>query len=478
VSGPVVHTRARPESVRLTETYLYEREVSRNPFIRSSGTPTGRIEIVVPCDGHKHFTRQACGDVEHRLPAGEARPHAEALLGHLALADHGETDLRSVLDLDTHHGSVPLRVPVRADGSGDFEHLRDERHAWVIKFDYSPNLPNVIPIQIEMQLLDEDSLSPLEDSLSAEDNTERLGDSAAQIAQQVNFRRNLLLATRVLVHLPNASAPDGAAVRIRRMSLGWPTITSFRALKLDVDGEETRVTYNPSSRCLEWTDIPMTAVDDPADSNLRTYVTAAMLLRIGHPGELYQQATSDGRVEVEIRGRLLSGTMVRLFSALGTSGEPKPELTTRVIADLRLILDDAFARRTRSCYQHLHFDEVIPEPMRISDIRTTLADRGFRLARDLQLRSGRNELRHLIEAQRPDGPDVMSLRLFIIGKRYQTERQRQVPGGQKFTSQLESGELKLYMGGELPGDSRSLTQEMNALQEALRDRFERVRAKH
>jgi hypothetical protein len=71
----------------------------------------------------------------------------------------------------------------------------------------------------------------------------------------------------------------------------------------------------------------------------------------------------------------------------------------------------------------------------------------------------------------------MQMWLFIEGKRYTTERQTEVPGGQTFTSTFESGELKVYMRGELPSDSRGLTEEMNALQMALRDRFERLRAK-
>jgi hypothetical protein len=71
----------------------------------------------------------------------------------------------------------------------------------------------------------------------------------------------------------------------------------------------------------------------------------------------------------------------------------------------------------------------------------------------------------------------MRLWVFIDGKRYTTQRQTQVPGGQMYTSTFESGELKVYIRGELPGNSRGLTHEINAFQAALRDRFERLRAK-
>jgi hypothetical protein len=473
-----IYARAQPKSVRLKETYCYNLEVSRNPFTQPAEPPRGTIEVVVPYDGHRYFTRRACNDVKHQLGGASLHPGVDALIGHLGLANYGRTNLEHILDLNGHYGSVPLQVCVTCEDAGTVDQLLDDRHSYVIEHHYSPAWPRVFPIGIDMELLDEDSLGSPAPQLSGSWRDSQLGDVVAQIAQQVNFRRNLLLVTRVKLNLPGQPGPDAPSPRITRMSVGWPTITSLRALHLVVGDEDVRITYNPLTRSLQWAAIPMQPSPESPDTSLQSYVSDPMLLLIDQPGELYQQASSHGRVEVEIPGRLLSGLKARQYNGIGAfSNERQAELTTCLVANLHLILDDAFTRRTLSPYQHLHFDEVIPDAMRIADIRTALADRGFRIGRDESLPCGPDQLRHLILAQRPDGPDIMQMWLFIEGKRYTTERQTEVPGGQTFTSTFESGELKVYMRGELPSDSRGLTEEMNALQMALRDRFERLRAK-
>ena len=185
-----------------------------------------------------------------------------------------------------------------------------------------------------------------------------------------------------------------------------------------------------------------------------------MFLAIDQPGELYQQGTLDARIEAEIEGELLSGLEARLYDGVGAFSETQPKHSTILMTDVRLYLEDTFARRTLSPYQHLYFDEVIPDDIRVVDIKTALVDRGFRV-KDVTLARPDGQLRHFIRAQRPEGPETMELWLFLQGKRYQTERQRRVPGGQTYTSTFESGELMVYIRGELAQDSRGLTHEMN-----------------
>jgi hypothetical protein len=114
----LVIARARPESVRLTETYFYDRVIARHHMTERKRAPTGQIRIVVPYDGERYFGRQAYRDVRTQLGA-TAPSRAQALIGHLTLVDDGRTDLASVLDLSGSHGSVPLTVPVTL---GDIEY--------------------------------------------------------------------------------------------------------------------------------------------------------------------------------------------------------------------------------------------------------------------------------------------------------------------------------------------------------------------
>src|SRR3954466_14071300 len=47
-----IFARSIPESLEAVETYIYEKNISKTPFLRASGEPTGRIEVCVPFDGY------------------------------------------------------------------------------------------------------------------------------------------------------------------------------------------------------------------------------------------------------------------------------------------------------------------------------------------------------------------------------------------------------------------------------------------
>ena len=477
----MIFARAQPESIRLTETYYYEKIISRNPSTQLGQTPVGRIEITVPYDGYQYFTRQAYSDVKHQLGAQTPSGNVTALIGHLAFANHGRTNLKEVSNLSDRYGSAPLCVPILGEAITSMDRLYSDQQACLIAFDYTPQWPDTIPLDIDLSLWDEDTLTLPSVELTSEEGRRGLGDIVTQIAQQVNFRRNLLINSQIKISLPRDVVSEETKPQVVRMGLGWPTITSFRALHLGIgaipSGKESPVIFNPLTRSLEWANVAMEAGTQSAGTDVQSYLTGRMRLLIDHPGELFQQSILNGRVEVEIPGQLLSGLQVRLFDGIGARARDfEPTISTRIILKFQLVLDEAFAKRTLSPYQHLHFDEVIPDEMRIADIKTALVDRGFRISQDMALPS-RNELRHFILAERSEGPDTMELWVFIEGKHYQTERQTQVPGGQTFKSTFESGDIKVYVRGEMPGNSRRLIQEMNAFQTALRDRFERLKAK-
>ena len=471
-----IYARAQVKSARIKETYCYRQEISCNPSLGGGKAPTGRLEVKLPFDGDQFFTRQASKDVEEQIDEAFAGNRAGAVIGHVGLSKYGQTDLNDVLTLSDHYGSFPLTVPIGGDVINNADRLRDDRHACLIAVDYSPHWPDVVPIQIDMDLLDEDVLSQPAVEIPRT-NGRRQPDVWEQIAQQVDFRRNLLLIVQVKLSVSSRLVDNGSKPRVSRISIRWPTVTSFRNLHLFIGENEVNITYNPLTQSLEWPGVEMEAVEGlGASDELQTYVSQRFFFLIDQPGELYEQETLDGQIQVEIPGMLLSGLQARLYDGCGKlRTETRPELTTCLKTDYKLWLDDAFSQRTRSPYQHLHFDEVIPDPMRIGDIRTTLADRGFRIVADDQ-RPSDGPLKHFILAQRPEGLDTVMLWLFIEGKRYETERQTQMPGGRTYTSIVESGELKMYIRGEFPGDSRVLIQEINALQLALRDRFDRLRA--
>ncbi|MBB5851104.1 hypothetical protein ACFQ05_37410 [Amycolatopsis umgeniensis] len=500
--GTEVFARARPETVRVTERYYYEQEISHNSENGAAEDPTGQLEIVVPFDGADHFTREACDDVAAALLRQSPDEAVSALIGHVVFAGHQETDLADRLGLDDSYGSFPIRVPVSGRGSpGGVEELSTDRHACFISHDYTPTPPELIPIGVSAHLLDPDTISDIHAfSMSGTDTAD-----LSKLSQQPNFQSFLWLVIQVRVVLPwkkeenDEQNPSRPAVErrpprpvVERVSIDWPSITSLHALSLvfpDRGADPVPITYNPVDRSIEWRNVPMRK-DTPAKGRKDelVFVTEPMVLKIEQPGELYEQKNLDGRVEVKLPGFLVSGTRSRLFDGTGRMDErdgDEQEDTRHqgdrkghkevswITSRFRLVLYDAFARRPLRPHQHLHFDDVIPDEARIADIENALRTRGFTVHFGAKQLNGKKQ-QWEGTADRSEGPERMKLRLFVEGMMYDTER-RVHRGGQSQKKILASGEILLFISGELPGTSQAITREMNALHAIIWERFARAR---
>lgn len=510
-----IYARARVQRAEITEDYYVQQQISVSPSIGSAAPPLGRIELAIPYDGRDFFTRQARDDVARATVAG-LRPDSMVTIGHLLLQDYGRTDLGTGLQLQDSHGSVPVRIPVPAgheDSADSLAALTADEQTCLVGYDFKPRAPQVIPASLLIDLYDPDSLElPVVDLMALDLSNPRhqalVNTMVKKIRQQVSFQNELVLEISMRLSIPIESNVGHLEPRISRMSIGWPTITSLRALSLRVENvrphrndKAPRVRYNPIDKCLEWDNVQMICTGE--DAKLREYRSATMYLAIQHLGEVYeiqhpaasadasesQQEDEQGFLEVaadtEIPGYLLSGLTTRLYGATGhLSGDLKPTLTTRIHSTAKLKLDDAFAKRVRSPYQHLFFDEIIPDDMRITDITTALRDRGFESKviwppeQERQRDTGSRTKSWLLGARRSEGPDTLDLSIFVEGRHFTTTRETAVvgdKGGVTHRTDRDSGELKVYIRGTLERDSGKVTQEMNALQQALRERYDRVR---
>ncbi|WP_434445002.1 hypothetical protein [Lentzea sp. E54] len=476
-AGDAIYARAVPDVVRVSEHYEFEQEISRNPSLDWKGEPSGKVEVTIPYDGAGHFGALARADVEEALdgPWSGRRPK-EVRIGHLLFDSYGGSDLGRLLDLSGRNGAMPLSVPL-PDDAGEFG---ADRLTCAIRHDYRPDRTKLkqYPVDVRVDLLDPDNAGLPEVDVVGSRDREIIESMPSRIERHVSFRPYLQLRMTVWVHLPKP--PEGVVLqpKVSKVSLDWPTITSLRGLHLSkgaegYDNDESAVWYNPLTRSIEWDDVPMTRVGEE-NADVHSYRSHEMNLWIKQPGELYAQSILDGHVEVEIPGYLLSGLGARLADANGRMPQDRqPESKTVIGTGLRLVLDDAFARRSFAPVQHLRFDEVIPEEERITDITTALSDRGFSV-RPVGVAVSSPE-RRLLYATKSEGPDQMALWLFILGRRYEIQRETQMPDGQTFTANLDTGELRLFMGGTLARNSRELTHEMNALQQKLRTRFRSMR---
>jgi hypothetical protein len=482
--------------------YSFSQEISQNPTNYMNEPPVGHIELTLPFDGDRYFTRDACKDVA-RARHSDAASSVHALVGYMVLADYANTNLDSLLGLASTSGSVPIQVPLApVPDSREIDPLVADDSACVLSYDYLPDTRQlaVNPVHIDVQLDDLDTAgfsSPgggpdfcrtqdrhdvqsmkvaqriAEDMQVAQDIRVIHNAPVRRIMRHVGFRPNLVLRMMVLLHVPIKLA-ENALAKVSTVSLNWPTHTSLRSLELSVNGQAHPLRYNPMLRCLEWSDIPMTQDPDPVGGEIRIFRSQQISLSIPQPGELYREESLMGSAEVTV-DRLLSGMQARLFDATGRlSRRPQPKLESVIATEFSLILDDAFGRRTFTPHQQLHFDEVIPSEMRIDDIRTALENQGFTV--EEQWRDRGPEVRWL-SAARTEGPDTLRLELYVEGKLHKARRQRRVPGGMTYRTDLDSGELRIYIYGLQPRDSQQVVHEMNELRRALHERFDRLPAR-
>jgi hypothetical protein len=488
-----IYARARPQRVRIEERYFYQQDLSQSSgkIVGSArvlaGPPAGQIEVMVPYDGDQCFTRQAYGDVS-RACGGSPADAADALIGHLALTDYERTDLDARLDLGATYGSIPLQLPVSPGPDPSLlDHLVADSSACTLTYDYTPGASQlkIVPIDIDVELRDPDSVGfspPARDAAGT-----AAGDPAA-IMQHVSFRPELLLRMTVRLQVPDRSAGAAPPV-VTRLSLSWPAIASLRSLRLRVDGELHPLSYNPEKRGLEWSGVPMTRAADAAEGDLRIYSSPVMELSIPQPGELYGRESLTATAQVRV-GWLLSGMSARLYDAAGSlDRDRQPELASLVSGGFALALADALARRMVSPYQQLHFDEVIPDELRISDIKAALSSRGFEVLDPPE----QSPERRWLCAERSEGADTLRLDLYIESSYIEgsyiegsyiesrpsgSRQQRRTRGGETYPAQGESGELRIYVYGLFPRDSQQVVHEVNALRRALRERFDRLPARH
>ena len=115
------------------------RQISRNPSIGPRGEASGRLEILLPYDGFKYFTRDAVHDVGRYLRRQSTSSDVlEAVVGHLAFVNYQDTNLSDVLELDSRLDAYPLRIPIPTGTFDPMDVLAAGRHEYRMRRDHLP----------------------------------------------------------------------------------------------------------------------------------------------------------------------------------------------------------------------------------------------------------------------------------------------------------------------------------------------------
>jgi hypothetical protein len=469
-----IFARARPSVVRLTEKYTYHTDVSSNPHIARRGMPTGLVEVIIPYDGQEYFSTQAVEDIEWQMPEAWERERVTARIGHIGLTNYSNTDLEQRLDFSFHHNILPLDILVQGEGLQGLDSLRDDRHACRTTYDYRPEWPETTPLKLAANIYDEEVIKEVLIGAEKEQNeqTTVLETVTREIAQQVGFSRSLVFAFDLELALPGrvGRAQDDQPPELVCMALEWPVATSHRLVHLIVAGEDRPLVYNPERGVIEWGDIPFEAHGKSEGTDLYAYRTPSITLLVDQPGELYRREQLGGEVRIEIP-RLFSALRLAYFSVEGWQKDADIESRTILAIDLTLYLEDLFERKMFSPYQHLQFEGVVLDEMRVTDILTLLEDQGFTPSYRKLVAERSGMQRYLVEGIRQEGPGELVLWMLVEGTRSRTTRRKQIPGGQTFTTELETGNMVIYMRGQLRRDSERLVGVMNEIQKLLKERF-------
>jgi hypothetical protein len=497
----MIFARALPERARVTEIYEVDQVISVNPQRTRGKQHTGRIEVTVPYDGLRYFTRQAARDVERARSGSQPAADPGATVGHLLLAEHDQVEsLPAGVRMRAEYGVIPIAVPL--PGTAD---LTAGRKSTVMTHEYQARYPEIIPADLEIDVMDPDAVDYMSLAEALADTPEDTGlytKVVDRFRQKVGFQNVLLIRITVHLSLPfNPEKPNVPPLNpvVRRVTIGWPTITSLRTTELEAyaaveqNGQQIKdtdwwpfpVRYNPVDRRLEWELLGMGRAAENGDGGrARTinYESPPMRLLIEHPGELYRTSQLKVSAEIEIPGYLMSGLEPRLFNAIGREisstemrREPLPALTTRVTVNGTLVVDDAFAKRSFSPYHNIVFDDIIPDEMRVTDIKNVLKSLGFSEIEDKSTEDAHDPdaPEWFLRAKRRRGPDQMDLWVYVEGTRHLLQRE-QIMGDSRVKTKggKATGQIRLHMLGRLPRDHQEMTRVMNALQKALRDRYQ------
>lgn len=488
--------RANPKEIKLTEDYFCYQEISRNPKKREFQAPTGKIEIVIPYDGFEFIPKSQIKKLRNRTKlAWNRQEKLWAEIGSLELANNSQIDLAPISEYVRDAQNIRLKIPVSGDGLSRHELLFEDQYSAGINYDYNPNRMDYIPINVKMKLFDEDLINIDEDLIKIYDNK----DKAAQLTElfknnvcQINLQPYLLLQIQVTISLPRAIAEKLSPV-IKGMFINWPSITSSEALEIRWGNCQSikeykqvheklspqTLHYNPLERRLEWSEVKFNKSKQTANPDLIIYNSDTMFLEIAQPGGLYNETELQGGLQIEIPDFLFSGLTPRFHDLTGELTEPQNMKKKTVFNTIfNLILDDALDRRLFFPFQQYQFDEVIPDEIRVSNIRTILTDRGFRIIAEQDLaEDGQTKLKQLIIARRVNGSKTFDLLVLLEGDYLEATRKAQIDGGKEYQSTFKSGTMKILFQGLAKGEYNLLMREMINLQKALIDSCECIRSR-
>lgn len=377
---PRIYVDAVPEKITACEQYAYKIFISASPdteFLEAKAS----IELEVPYDGHRCFSKEAMKNLEEALSQQNGATPKSGLIGHLALGApyNWETDLSRSAKPTFHPIEIPLQM-------GSFNKDQWGTDQWRVKVteEYSLNDLHFPPIEVDIQMFDDVLSSP--------------GTPFEEFIQQ-RFKENLLEGAVVFdftvrVPLPKIVERPDVRVTLEELELAWPTIAApwqMQWILVEPAGSQgnfsTIPQYNTQRRAILLENIPTEREIEDSQSPLVYYKSHLRMLMI-LPGLFITDEDGainsrlSGKVKSRIDNLLLSGREIawmRTSGALSNTEPPKIVQQTEILAEFSAVLSERSANRTLTTYRQWVFPGVNLTEARAADVAAALFDLGYHM---------------------------------------------------------------------------------------------------
>ena len=483
---PPQNRRILPDTLRITEEYHYHADISHMNNLRPSTAnpvPNGKIEIIVPYDELRYF------DIESNL-----------LQEMINVCHYERTDLDArLLPWGIKNNLFPLQSILQHSLRLCPQQIGHRQDSCLVTLEYQPQRLLEDPLSIDIKVYDQLEVADREEVLkererySQRNSNHSSYDIAREIARQIieliGFDNYLTFEFHIKLSLPNnVQMLKGKYPRIRRIALKWPVTTSQRQVRLLCKNNPNpkTVTYNPESGRLIFGDIKIKPNDEDEDRRWN-YRSPQLRFQINEPVELYNSnfdgtQAIDGHLEIEVPALLSGMTFTKSKQPDIHSNALKIRMCSLIYVNFKLFVMQLFQRRYFSPYQHLQFPNVELNEMRLADIVLLLQDLRFRpttesferdedwLKRDLE----NNHYQWLIKGERIEGARTLKLWIVTEGTSSGTKREKEIPGKEKYTTSFATGNMRLYIRGQIEEDQHRIIQVIGQIHTKLKDRFQHV----
>lgn len=508
----LVYVDAKPESILVRETYTYEIKIRVNPdtqlvdLLDHPDRPRGKITIEMPYDGYTNFPAESARQVLKGADISVGTSTLSGQIGWLALSRplDWEREWKSPEGMDL----LPVQIPLLDRDIQDPEMwVMDELRA-VSRYEYQPESPNFIPLQVEMQVYDtaQDSQEEFKKTWRSRQNIQgfrRVSDLLKYLDGEPLQGGQLVIDVRVTASLPAILAQKNVQIVLDEFELKWPTIAPARQLKifsLDQNRKENDVfwRYNPDHQTIEIQSVKAVQGVPEEGAPLVPY-HCNLRMRLDFPGQVVSQDELAGQIRLRIDGGLLSGRQAAWLNAGGWRQAADRDLfTIETLLDARFIatLSDCFRNRGTAAYRQLYFSGVKLTPTRLDDIAAALRDIGYEITYlvtehgehfqnpgliHINLTGGGERVGGDIEvgyvvARRvetsPDhAPVSLDMQVWAIPAATSPTRSERETEGGKVDTEWVTSDLILQIRGQMVGSGSLLSLDTDRLMVNLKNRF-------